>query len=43
MLGDIGILRKKIGENAKESVKSFKWECSAKKIAKIYKQILGEN
>jgi glycosyltransferase involved in cell wall biosynthesis len=36
-------LRKKIGKNAKESVKSFKWECSAKKIAKIYKQILGEN
>lgn len=36
-------LRKKIGENAKERVKSFKRECSAKKIEKIYKQILGEN
>lgn len=43
MLGNISTLREKIGENAKESVKSFKWECSAKKIAQIYKQILGEN
>ena len=43
MLGNISILRKKIGEKAKERVKSFKWECSVKKIAQIYKQILGEN
>lgn len=43
MLLDNKPLRKKIGENAKERVKSFKWECSAKKIEKIYKQILGEN
>jgi len=42
MLLDNKSLRKKIGENAKERVKSFKWECSAKKIAQIYKQILGE-
>lgn len=43
MLLDDKSLRKRIGENAKESVKSFKWECSAKKIAKIYEQILGES
>jgi len=43
MLLDNKSLRKRIGENAKKSVTSFKWENSAKKIAKIYKQILGEN